>query len=138
MPKSVEDVMDSIAVALNVIPKLTVRVNETGQIVCPYAWVGIPTIPNYRESFAGARMTLEFPLTILTSAAYDEIGTRDLVKYVAVHGEHSVYEVFEKNPTLSGTVERARVTDFRPVGADEYGAIGYFGGVFNIAVMVRG
>jgi hypothetical protein len=130
--------MDAIADAVNIIPRLTVRTNETGQIITPYAWVGVPTIENYRESFAGARMTLEFPLTILTSAAYDEIGTRQLVEYVAVRGPSSIYEVFESNPTLSGTVERARVSDFRPIGADEYGAIGYFGGVFTIHVMARG
>lgn len=120
------------------IDKLSVGIALTGSINPPYAFVGVPTIESYRRAFAGARMDIVISLTILTSAAMDEIGTRRLIEYSSPDGDKSIFRRIEENKTLGGKVESAEVVDFRPLGPEEVGAIGYFGGEFSIRIMARG
>jgi len=131
-------VCDALRDTLKGVEKLSVGIALTGSLNPPYAFVGVPTIESYRRAFAGARMDIVVSLTILTSTAMDEVGTRRLIEFSAPAGDRSIFERIEKNNTLGGVVERAEVVDFRPLGPEEVGAIGYFGGEFSIRIMARG
>lgn len=135
---TIRDALEALRTTLTGVEKLTVSLGLTGQVNPPHAAVGLPSIRDFRQAFAGARMTIEPTITLLTSAAFDEIGTLTMADYLAPTGSKSIYERIEKNPTLGGVVERCQITEFDPIGPEEYGAIGYFGGTFTLRIMMRG
>lgn len=131
-------VMQALRDRLKLVDGLSVQVAQTGQINPPYAFLGLPAIESYRKSFAGQKMLLSPTITILTSALFDEIGVTRLLEYMAPTGPKSIVAAIESDRTLGGVVEDTRVTSFEPYGPNEYGAVGYYGGVFNLDVMARG
>ncbi len=131
-------VMEALKSTLSTVDGLSVSLYQSGTIKPPQAIVGVPTVLNFKAAKAGARLDLEVSIVLLTSSAYDEIGALRLAEYGSAAGAKSIYRAIDGDPTLSGAVERAEIRDFRPLGADEYGAIGYYGGEFTCAVMVRG
>lgn len=132
------DVLKALRTTLTAVDGLTVSLAQTGDINPPMAILGVPTVTDYRKAFAGMRLNVEPTITILTSAAFDEIGTLRLAEYAGASGPRSIVAAIDANPTLGGVVERARVIDFRPLGMEEYGALGYYGGTFTVNVMARG
>lgn len=131
-------IMEALSATLSDVRGLSVSLSPTGTIKPPHAIVGVPTVLDYRKAFAGARVDLEVAILILTSTAFDETGALRLAEYANPSGDRSVFRAIEQNKTLGGVVEQAQIRDFRTLGADEYGAIGYYGGEFTCAVMVRG
>lgn len=131
-------VMEALRNTLSAVDGLSVSLSPTGTIKPPHAIVGVPTILDYRKAVAGARLDLEVSITLLTSSAFDETGALRLADYSTPNSERSIFQAIENDRTLSGTVEQAQIRDFRPLGADEYGSIGYYGGEFTCVVMVRG
>src|SRR5688500_405760 len=135
---TVRDALMALRTTPTAVEKLPVSPGLSGQINPPHAAIGLPRIGDFRQAFAGDRMTLEPTITLLTSSAFDEVGKLTMADYLAPTGPKSIYERIEKNPTLGGVVERCQVTDFDPLGPEEYGAIGYFGGTFTLRIMARG
>lgn len=131
-------VMEAFKSILSDVKGLSVSLSPTGTIKPPHAIVGVPTVLDYRKARAGARCDLEVSIILLTSAAFDETGALRLAEYATPSGDRSLFLAVERNPTLGGVVEQAQIRDFRPLGADEYGQIGYYGGEFTCSVMVRG
>jgi hypothetical protein len=131
-------VMEALKAVLSEVRGLSVSLSPTGNIKPPHAIVGVPAIVDYRKAVAGARLDLEVPIILLTSSAFDETGALRLAEYSTPSGDRSLFRAIESNRTLGGIVEQAMIRDFRPLGADEYGQIGYYGGEFTCAVMVRG
>lgn len=131
-------VMEALRATLSDVDGLSVSLSPTGTIKPPHAIVGVPTILDYRKAVAGARVDLEVSVILLTSSAFDETGALRLAEYSTPSGNRSIFRAVESNKTLGGVVEQAMIRDFRPLGADEYGQIGYYGGEFTCVVMVRG
>ena len=131
------DAIEALRTTLTRVDKLAVGFS-TGSINPPYALIGVPAIPSYRDAFAGSRMTLEPTVTLLTSAAIDEIGTLRLIEFSAPSGERSIKSVIERDRKLGGVVEDCQVVDFRPLDFEEIGAIQWYGGVFTLRMMLRG
>jgi hypothetical protein len=131
-------VMEALSVTLSRVEGLSVSLSPTGAIKPPHAIVGVPTVLNYRGAVSGARLDIEVTITLLTSSAFDETGALRLAEYSSPLGERSIFLAVERDRTLGGRVEQAQVREFRALGADEYGAIGYYGGEFTTAMMVRG
>lgn len=135
---SIPDVMRALKATLKNIDGLAVSMAQTGQVNPPMAVLGVPTILDYRKAFGGLRLDIEPSITILTSSAFDEIGTLMLADFFSPSGPRSIVACIDADPTLGGVVERARVTDARPLGLEEFGAIGYYGGILTVSVMARG
>lgn len=135
---SMQDVLRALKTTLTTVPGLSVSLAQTGQINPPMAILGVPTVLDYRKAFGGLRLDIEPTITILTSSAFDEIGTLMLADFFSPSGPRSVVACIDRDATLGGTVERARVTDARPLGLEEFGAIGYYGGMLTVSVMARG
>jgi len=131
-------VMEALRATLSDVEGLSVSLSPTGTIKPPHAIVGVPTVLDYRKAVAGARLDLEVSIILLTSSAFDETGALRLAEYSTPTGDRSLFQAIERNRTLGGVVEHAQIRDFRPLGADEYGQIGYYGGEFTCSVMVRG
>lgn len=132
------DVMRALRQTLKAVDGLGVTLSQTGQINPPTAVLGVPTVNDYRRAFAGARLNIEPTITVLTSAAFDEIGTLALAEYFDASGPKSIVAAIDRNPTLGGVVEQARVIEARALGLEEFGALGYYGGILTVSVMARG
>lgn len=131
-------VMEALKASLSEVEGLSVSLAPTGTIKPPHAIVGVPSILDYRKAVAGARLDLEVSILLLTSSAFEETGALRLAEYSTPNGPKSIFRRIDNDRTLGGVVEQAQIRDFRPLGADEYGQIGYFGGEFTCAIMVRG
>jgi hypothetical protein len=132
------NVMEALKSTLTGVDGLSVSLSPTGTIKPPHAIVGVPVVLDYRKAVAGARLDLEVSILLLTSQAFDETGALRLAEYATPSGNRSLFRTIEQNRTLGGVVEQAAIRDFRPLGGEEYGQIGYYGGEFTCAVMVRG
>lgn len=108
------------------------------QINPPQAIVGVPDIPEYRLTFGRGRFQLAPTVTVLVSAALDRIGQLKLASYANATGASSIPAAIEGDRTLGGIVEECFVEDFRVLGFEEVGAIGYYGGVFQLRVVAPG
>jgi len=104
----------------------------------PVAVVGVPPIPNYHGTFAHGAFTLDIPVTVLVSKSVDRIDQPAMAAYADISGANSIHAAIEGDQTLGGAVQNAIVSDFRPLGNDEVGAIGYYGGVFTVKVICSG
>lgn len=136
----ITQIMDGLEARLATITGLRVSDVSPGQINPPCAIVGVPPVDNYHATFgANGRVTLDsVTITVLTSAAVDRIGQRLLAGYANPTGDTSVKAAIEADKTLGGVVDDCIVTASRPLGLEEVGVIGYFGGVFNLRVIARG
>lgn len=138
MASTIEQIMQAIGTAVATIDGLNVRAFSPGQITPPTACVMVPTIPKYHATMQRARYDLEFDLWVLTSAGLDETGQYKLAGYANPSGTGSIVSAIEVDKKLGGVVQDIHVVSFRPLGVEEVGAIGYFGGVFTLECQALG
>lgn len=130
--------MAGIETALNTIPGLRVAAYIADQINPPQAIVGVPPIPNYRETFGRGVWSLAPTVTVLVSATLDRPGQLALAGYADVSGDHSIPAALEADLTLNSEVCACTVQSFRPLGLEQVGLLKYYGGVFTLAVTAKG
>lgn len=142
MAPTIAAVMAGIETRLNTITGLRAtdvtpdQVNVSGN--ASVAIVGVPDIPDYRIAMQAGSMRLSFQVTVLVSAAMDRVGQLRLAGFANPTGGTSVITAIEADKTLGGVVDQCWVTDFRPLGMEEVGVIGYYGGVFTVHVVADG
>jgi hypothetical protein len=130
---TVQQILDGYEARLKTITGLRVTDFSPGQINPPAAIVTVPPV-TYRRTFGAKRWSLEPTITILVSAALDRAGQRLLAQFVDHTGDRSIFQAFGGlgngvDLDLPGTV--AYITDFQPLGWEQVGQIGYYGGIFN-------
>lgn len=128
---AVETRLKTIAV-LNTAPFVPDQVNP------PQAVVGVPPINQYHGAFAHGKFMLEIPVTVLVSRAYDAIGQPALAAFADIAGTNSIHAAIEADRTLGGAVDDCIVFSFRPLGNDEVGVLGYYGGEFILRISATG
>lgn len=138
MASTIAQIMGGVETRLATISGLNTGDVSPSQVTPPYAFVSVPQIDNYHATMGRARITLPLQVTVLVSAAADRDGQLKLAGYANPTGATSVVTAVEGDKTLGGLVEDCIVRSFRPLGLDEVGAIGYFGGVFDLAVISLG
>ena len=131
-------IMAGLETRLATITGLNVTDTVPGQITPPYAYVGVPDIPNYRASFSRGSFIPNPTVTLYTSSK--ALGEDQLVlaSFADVVGANSIPLAIESDRTLGGLGVDCTVTAFRTLGMDEVGAIGYYGGVFALQVIAAG
>lgn len=131
-------IMEALATKLDGID-LRATAESAGAINPPAAIVGVPPIPAYRAAFQRGTVYLTgWPITVFTSAQIDRIGQRRLAEYASWTGDKSVPLALEADPTLGGLVDDLAVDSFRPLGLEEVGVLGYFGGLFSVDITMSG
>ena len=138
-------VMDGLEARLATISGLRVSDVVPDQINPPHAFVGVPPVPDYHGAMRMGLSRLEVPVWVFVSAALDRIGQRALAAYASPSGATSIRQALEApdddgRKTLGGVsgVQDVMVRDFRPLGREDVGAIGYFGGVWSVLVEIDG
>lgn len=135
---SIEQVMTGIEARLATIPGLRTAPYVKDSVSVPFAVVGVPDIPEYRITFGKGRFRLTPTVTVLVSAALDRVGQLRLAAYANPDGVSSIAAAIEGDRTLGGVVEECYVSSFRVLGMEEVGAIGYYGGLFELEAVARG
>lgn len=131
-------VMDGIEVRLQTITDLRTSEWTPASISPPHAFVGVPAIDEYRTTFGRGRWSLDPTVTVLVGAQLDRPGQRALAEFASPTGARSIPAAIEADRTLGGVVDECYVVSFRPLGIEEVGEIGYFGGEFSLHVVGRG
>jgi hypothetical protein len=116
------------------------RVSDTipGQINPPQAVVGVPAIESYSTGLNRyERPTLAPTITILISSAMDRVGQLALAEYADPSGTKSIPAAVAADSSLGGVIGRGGclVVRFDPLGIEEVGLIGYYGGRFTLRVI---
>lgn len=135
---TIADIMRGIEARLETIPGLRVSDVTPDQINPPAAIVGVPPIPAYHATMARGRMTVEPTVTVLVSAAIDRVGQLALAEYANPTGAKSIAAAIEGDRTLGKVVEDCIVTSFRPLGLEDVGVIGYYGGEWTLRAVAAG
>jgi hypothetical protein len=131
-------VMQGIETRLKTIDGLRVTYYIADQVNPPQAVVGCPPIDSYRATFRRGVFLLQPQVVVLTSAALDRVGQTALAEYANPIGAKSIPAAIEGDRTLGGVVEDCVVDSFQPLGMEEVGLIGYYGGVFDLRVVAPG
>lgn len=134
---TIRAVMLGIETALETIGGLNASGVKPENIITPAAIVGVPPVQDYQEAYVRTKYTLQPTITVLTSAALDRTGQFNLAEYVSLAGPNSIPAAIHADKTLGGACEAAEVVSFRPLGLEDVGRIGYYGGLFLLRVMVR-
>jgi len=131
-------IMQGIGTRLATISGLRVTAYLTDQVNPPAAVVGVPPIPDYHRTFAHGKFMLEVPVTVLVSKVVDRIDQPSMASFADISGTNSIHAAIEADRTLGGAVDDCIVANFTPLGQDEVGALGYYGGVFTLRVIASG
>ena len=135
---TIAQVMAGIETRLKTIEGLRTDAYIADQINPPQAIVGVPPVENYHATFQRGRMSLDMEIYIFVSGVLDRQGQVALAEYANPTGTKSVITAIYGDKTLGGVVEDCIVRSFRPLGMEEVGLIGYYGGVFEMSVIALG
>lgn len=135
---TVEQIMVGIQTRLQTISGLRTDTGSTAQVNPPMAIVALPAIENYHAAFAHGKVSLRPEVTILVSDAYSRTADLLLAAYVDPVGAKSIHAAIEGDKTLGGVVDDCIVVSFRPVSREEFGLIGYYGGIFTLQLIATG
>lgn len=135
---TISQVLAGLETRLLTIDGLRVDAYMADQINPPAALVGVPPIESYRQTMQRGILMMQPTIYVFVSAALDRIGQQLLAEFADVTGSRSIPLAIEGDRTLGGVVQDVVVQAFRPLGMDEVGQIGYYGGVFDLLVDIRG
>lgn len=135
---TIQQILEGIEARLDTVTGLRTSAFVADQINPPAALVGVPPIDNYRSTMRRGRFQLTPVVYVFVSATLDRVGQYQLASFADVTGDNSIPLAIEGDRSLGGLVEDCVVTGFRPLGMDEVGQIGYYGGVFDLLVIAAG
>ena len=135
---TIAQILAGVETRLATIDGLRVSDIVPDQINPPAAIVGVPEIPDYHATQRRGYFIVSPTVTVLVSAALDRVGQMKLADYASPAGALSVVSAIEADRTLGGVVDDCIVTSFRPLGLEEVGLIGYYGGLFTLRVAAQG
>ena len=131
-------VMQGLETRLKTISGLRADYFAADQINPPHAVIGVPAIESYRATMTRGRFQLQPQIFVFVSAALDRVGQSRLAGFANATGATSIPAAIEADRTLGGIVDDCVVDSFRPLGMEEVGLIGYYGGVFETRVIAPG
>lgn len=137
MAPTIEQIMLGVETRLKTITGLRAEEYVPDSINPPCAIVGVPPV-EYHATFGNGHMKLPCTVTVLVSAALDRQGQLKLAGYVNPTGATSIKAAIEGDSTLGGVVSDCKVMSFRPLGIEEVGVVGYYGGVFDLLIVATG
>lgn len=138
MTATLAEILVGVENRLKIITGLRTGAYVPEAISPPHALVGLPPIPSYRSTMSRGIYELDLSVTVLVSAAVSRVGQMLLAEFASVTGAKSIPLAIEGDRSLGGSVSDCVVTSFRPLGLDEVGVIGYYGGVFNLKTLASG
>lgn len=134
--------MDAVEVRLATIAGLRVENHAAGdQNVssnASVATVAVPPIPSYRSTMGRGSYELLLDVYVNVGPEPNRLGQRRIAAFASQTGDKSIRAAVEADRTLGGVVQDCIVRSFDPLGLEQVGALGYFGGVFSLYVIASG
>lgn len=127
-------VMDGIRARMATIAGLRTPQFIPDQISPPTAVVPIPRI-DYRNGLGRSRMSIQGTVLLFTSKGWTRSGQEQLAKFASLTGDLSVVQAINGDRQLGGACGDCSVGEFRPLTDEEFGDIGYWGGVFTLDIV---
>jgi hypothetical protein len=131
-------IMAGIQTRLNTIDGLNTSDIVPGGITPPFAIVGVPDVPSYREAFGRGSWRPNPTITVYTSQGHTQTGQLLLAEYADVTGAKSIPRAVEGDRTLGGLAVDCTVKSFQTLGEETVSQIGYYGGVFELLLIASG
>jgi hypothetical protein len=131
---SLEEILGAVEARLDTIQGLNVGDMLPNAITPPQAVVGVPDIVDYHTGLVALRAELRPLITVLVSSAISSVGQHRLARYADLSGPESIPALILADRTLGGVVSDCLVRSFRPLGLEEVGIVGYFGGEFTLTL----
>lgn len=142
MAATLEEIMDAVEAKLRPLPNLRLGLPGAGDYNvsgnASVAIVGIPPVSSYRETMRRGRYQLIVPVTVLVDETVTREAIRKLLAFANQTGASSIRAALEADNTLGGVVEECVVDAFDPLGEEQVGAIGYWGGLWPVRIFARG
>lgn len=142
MAASIEEIMTAVEVRLKTIAGLRVEDETAGQQSvsgnASVATVGVPPIPSYRTTMGRGSYELLLDVYVNVAPTPTRLGQRRLAAFASQTGDKSIRTAVEADRTLGGVVQDCIVRSFEPLGLEQVGLLGYFGGVFSLYVIASG
>ena len=135
---TIRQILERLEQRLESIDGLRVTAYVADQVNPPQAVIGVPPIPSYHRTMGRGLIQLNPTVTVLVSAALDRAGQLMLADYANPTGTKSIVQAIESDKTLGGIVDDCMVVDFTPLGLEQAGLVGYYGGVFTLQVHAQG
>lgn len=132
-----EAIRDAIAAVADTIPGLQGIPTVPGQITPPAA---VPLLESVDFDSTLSRGSDDYTWVLMVFASKGDLvgGQNLLMQYASGSGGKSVKAAFEADHTLGGLVFDAAVTEIRPPGDTELGAVTYYGIPFVVQVSAAG
>lgn len=135
---TIANVMTGFEARLLTIDGLRVASYTADQINPPQATIGVPPVDNYHSTMQRGRFQLSGEIYVFVSGALDRVGQMLLAEFANPTGPMSIVAAVYGDATLGGVVEDCIIRSFRPLGMEEVGVVGYFGGVWEWEVLAQG
>jgi len=100
----------------------------------PTAIVPVPRI-DYKNGLGRSRMSIQGTILLFTSKGWNRTGQEQLANFASLTGDRSIVQAIDRDRTLGGACGDCTVSDFRPLSDEEFGEIGYWGGVFTLDIL---
>lgn len=113
-------------------PSLPVSGNASAAVIFT------PAIPSYRATFGRGIYELDIEVGVFTATVIDRMGQRKLALFASQTGDSSIRAAVEADSTLGGVAQTSYLASFRPLGIEEVGVLGYFGGIFTVHLAASG
>lgn len=103
-------------------------------IMPPIAIVSLPSV-DYKNGLGRSRMRMQGSIMVFTSKGWTRTGQQQLAEYAGLGTDKSVVRAIDGDRTLGGLGVDCTVSDFRQLTDEEFGEIGYCGGVFTLDII---
>lgn len=103
-------------------------------IMPPIAIVSMPSV-DYKNGLGRSRMRMQGSIMVFTSKGWTRTGQEELAEYAGLGTDKSVVKAIDGDRTLGGLGVDCTVSDFRQLTDEEFGEIGYCGGVFTLDII---
>jgi hypothetical protein len=131
---TIRAVLTAIETQLETIPGLRATNYAPGQITPPQAIIMAPPIPSYQQGLGGRRPILEVSVTVLVATGLERISQLQLADYADPDSDTSIAAAIATDPTLGGVVGQCQVRSFEPLGSEDVGLLGYWGGRWTLRI----
>jgi len=103
-------------------------------IMPPTAIVPLPSI-DYRNGLGRSRMQLQGSILLFTSKGWTRTGQEQLARFASLDDDLSIVKAIDGDRTLGGACGDCTVATFRQLTDEEFGEIGYCGGLFTLNIL---
>lgn len=127
-------IMQGIQARMQTIDGMRTASHIPDSIMPPVAIVSLPRV-DYKNGLGRSRMSMQGSILVFTSKGWTRTGQEQLAEFAGLGTDKSVVRAIDGDRTLGGLGVDCTVSQFRQLTDEEFGEIGYCGGVFTLDIV---